>query len=170
MADERNATAAEMSAGAVRRSDAGAWWALPALLAVLIVAVAAIGWRQSPRDGDTSAAGTEQAPTPRPNGETVSLTVEFGNGASRDFAALPHRPEMTIADAMAAARNFRPGLTFVQQGEGAAAFLTAIDGVTSESAGGRYWQILVNGEPINDSFGAHRVAPGDRILWRYAAE
>ncbi|MCA9235549.1 MAG: DUF4430 domain-containing protein [Planctomycetales bacterium] len=167
----------KLSAGAIRAGRDGGGWALPALLAALVGVIATIGWiqRNDQPPGDSSPphgqlAAEAWTPTPRPTGATVSLTIDFGNGARRQFDALPWHSGATIADAMQAARAFRPGIAYVQQGEGAAAFVTALEGVESEGAGGRYWQILVNDEPINESMGAHAIEAGDRILWRFAPE
>ncbi len=76
---------------------------------------------------------------------------------------------MTVADLMAAARQFRPAIRFAQQGSGAQAFLTSLEGVGADPAGVRYWQYRVNDAPANDSFGIHAVNEGDRVEWRYAS-
>lgn len=172
MASPQRNTNADFASGAIRTEAPSAWWVLPVLLALIVAVVAAVGWRQ--RMPDNSQVGANHPPrdasappAPRPEGQTVSLAIDFGNGARREFAALPWRDGATIADVMTVAQAFRPAITFVQQGEGDAAFLTAIDGVATEGAGGRYWQILVNDEPINDSFGVHELVAGDRVLWRY---
>ena len=163
-------TDAAFAGGAVRTVDAERWWALPLMLALLVGVVAAFGfWTTGGQFPNTRRPDAQIVPSPSPQGDSVSLAIDFGNGARREFAALPWRPQMTVADLMEAAREFRPGIAYEQQGTGAGAFLTALEGVAGEGAGGRWWQYLVNARPANDSFGVHELNPGDRVLWRFAA-
>ncbi|MBX3433838.1 MAG: DUF4430 domain-containing protein [Pirellulales bacterium] len=175
MAADPSRTDAALVGGAVCGVDAERWWALPLMLALLVGVVAAIGfWTAGGQFPNTIRpdAEADRAPivlSPSPQGASASLAIDFGNGARREFAALPWRPQMTVADLMEAAREFRPGIVYEQQGTGAGAFLTALEGVAGEGAGGRWWQYLVNGRPANDSFGVHQLNAGDRVLWRFAA-
>ena len=173
----------QFASGATRPIESARWWALPVMLAVLVAAVAAAGWLRRQRDvrGEneqptTSAndfaenSSTGWTPRDAPVGEAVGLSIDFGNGARREFDALPWQAGMTVADLMNAAREFRPEIAFRHQGEGASALLTSLEGVGGEGPGGRYWLYWVNDEPAHDSFGIHPLKPGDRVLWRFTAE
>ena len=68
---------------------------------------------------------------------------------------------MTVRDLL----NAAPGLSISQQGSGASAFLTKIDGVANEGAGGRNWMYSVNGQRADRSFAVYELQPGDHVLW-----
>jgi hypothetical protein len=74
---------------------------------------------------------------------------------------------MTVADVMQAARDFRPGVRFSQQGEGDMALLTSLDGVTNDAAIGRFWLYDVDGKPGDVSFAIQKVSPGQPVQWTY---
>lgn len=143
------------------------WWLFPLFLAALVAAVVLLG-----RDPDRPAAGRpDEAPTatwtplPAPAGEQVALTIDFGNGARREFDALPWREGMTVGDAMAAAREFQPAIAYTQRGTAAGAFLTSLEGVANEGSDGRNWLYRVDDLPGESSFAVHPLAPGQRVLW-----
>jgi hypothetical protein len=145
---------------------------------VLLVAVALVGGllvayrpAATPSGPHTpSTAGGEPAnwtPSPRPAGETVSLTVDFGNGARREFT-LPWTEGMTVGELMERARDALPGIAFSQQGEGKMAFLTSLEGVANEQgASGRYWLYSVDGQHAKVSFAEQPVDAGAAILWEF---
>ena len=126
------------------------------------------------RGGEMAAAGTTPhggwVPAPRPAGKTVALTVDFGNGASREFAALPWHDGMTLADLMEMARHFRPSITYTQKGTGAQAFLTALEGVAHQANQGNFWFYEINGKRGIRSFGIQPLLPGDRVLWTFGPQ
>src|SRR4051794_15699339 len=72
-----------------RRSD----WALPALLALIlgVAAVLLIAWRltqgrhETGPEGGATARSEHFTPAERPTGATVSLEIDFGNGARQTF-------------------------------------------------------------------------------------
>jgi hypothetical protein len=137
-----------------------------------VTAAILVKFRQEPRDYAAGSATSNQSaenwtPAPDPRSETVSLAIDFGNGARREFAALPWKDGMTVADLLKSATAFRPGLAFSQQGEGAQAFLTSLDGVAGRAEGSRFWLYEVNGEPGKVSFAIQRLAAGDRVLWAF---
>lgn len=157
--------------GADQRPSTGGW-AFPALLAVLLLGAL---WflRTRPQVEQPSAdrsTPAEWAPSPRPQGETVALEIDFGNGASKQFAALPWREGLTVADLLQAAAEFRPGIAFTQKGEGETGFLTALDGLKNGGAGGRNWRYEVNGQHGQASFCLQQLEPSDRVLWKFAGE
>jgi hypothetical protein len=107
-------------------------------------------------------------PTSRPTGKTVTLTIDFGNGARREFDDLPWSPGLTVGKLMEAAREFRPAITFTQQGEGEMAFLKSLEGVAHESgADGRYWLYSVDGRHGEVSFAVQPLEPGAAVLWEF---
>ena len=141
------------------------------LLVVLLVALGAVLLnRFFVAGGDTSTTDAEWTPAARPTGETVRLEIDFGNGASREFAALPWQPEMTVGDVMETARDFRPAIRFTQQGEGESGFLTSLEGVANEGSGERNWRFSVNDRIGETSFCVAPVAAGDQVLWEFTGE
>ncbi len=148
-------------------SRRGGWW-FPLLLLGIVVGMACLGlMRQGNRPSE--AVAVPGSPTPLPAGKMVRLQVDFGNGATKDFAALAWHKGMTIADLMEQARRFRPPMQYRQQGKGPAAFLDSIEGVKPESNSGRGWKYRVNGQHGEVSFGIHPLQPGDHVLWSIEA-
>jgi uncharacterized protein DUF4430 len=100
----------------------------------------------------------------------VSLVIDYGNGARRQFDALPWHQGMTVADLMQEARDFHPGITFRQRGAGKMAFLTSLDSIAGQTAGEAHqWQYQLNGKPGQQSFGSQIMSPGDHLLWIYGS-
>jgi Domain of unknown function (DUF4430) len=146
-------------------------WVFPALLAAVLLVSTVIA--MSSRSPENSANPTETAawgPSAQPLGETVALEIDFGNGAKKEFAALPWRAGMTVADLMLQAREYRPGIDFRQHGAGAGGLLTSIDGLRNQGAGGRNWRYDVDGRHGEVSFCVQQLQPGMRVLWEFAAE
>jgi len=161
-----------------RKRSSARGWAFPALLAVVVLIVGLVGTRDwqghsapttDPSRGGPglAAAWTPSAPA---QGETVSLEIDFGNGAQKRFAALPWQPEMTVAGLLQEARQFRPGIQFRQRGEGAGGFLTGLDGLPNEGAGGKNWKFEVDGEHGRTSFCLQTLLPGAHVLWKFASD
>jgi len=146
-------------------------WLFPLLLAVLLLGLVAVGkWapQQEPRQHDDPTA--DWTPSPQPVGETVSLTIDFGNGVKKEFAALPWQAEMTVADLLEAAREFRPGIEFTQIGSGEVGFLRSLDGLANEGAGGRNWLYRVNHQHGHVSFCVEKIDSGEHVLWSFTDE
>lgn len=145
------------------------WMFVALLLAVLLVLAGFAKWKTNPPAPNRlpSAAWT---PTPQSTGETVSLEIDFGNGAKKSWAALPWQPEMTVADAMAKARDFRPGLEYGQIGTGESGFLSSLAGLANEGANGRNWIYEVDGRHATVSFCVETLEDGSRVLWRFTDE
>jgi len=148
-------------------------WTLPLVLAV---GLAAASWLLMSVRNDPNApradAGTEEQSTawtapPAETGETVAIEIDFGNGARREYAALPYRDGMTVGDAMRLASDFGPGLPFTHQGEGELSFLTSLDGVTNQGPGGRFWLYQVDGERADVSYEVQPLTVGQRVLWQF---
>ena len=96
---------------------AGNPWTLPLVLAV---GLAAASWLlmtvRSDPDAPRAAGAAKESPVAWASaavaGETVALEIDFGNGARREYAALPHRDGMSVGDALRLARDFGPSLAF----------------------------------------------------------
>ncbi len=146
-------------------------WMFPALLAMVLLVSAAIALsnRQSGLQNASPETTGNWTPSDEPQGSTVALEIDFGNGAKWQFSALPWRAGMTVADLMGAARKFRPGIEFSQHGEGASGLLTAIDGLKNEGSGGRNWRYRVDDRYGEVSFCLEPIEPGMRVLWEFAA-
>lgn len=149
--------------------------ALPLLLVGVLAIVAAVllVLRDAPPDGvagrRSGTVSTAWAPEERPQGETVALEIDFGNGARRQFDALPWSAGMTVGDLLRQASQFRPAIVFEHDGVGAKAFLTSLEGVPNEGVNGRFWTYEVNGQFANASFDVQPLAAGDRVLWKFGA-
>lgn len=142
---------------------------------MLAVCLAAASWllmsvRNDPGAPRSDAGAKEQATAwtpPATAGETVALEIDFGNGARREYAALPYHDGMTVGDAMRLARDFRPGLPFTHQGEGELSFLTSLDGVANQGVGGRFWLYQIDGERADVSYEVKPLRAGQRVLWQF---
>jgi len=156
-----------------QKGDRGGGWQFPVLLAVLLLGLVTVAIRtprwQAPHGQALRMPGSAAAwkPSPQPTGETVSLSIDFGNGTKKEFTALSWRPEMTVADLMEAARQFRPGLRFTQIGAGGSGFLSSLDGLANQGAGGRNWIYQVDGQHAHVSFCLEKLEPGTHILWTF---
>lgn len=147
-------------------SACGPWWRLPLLLVLVLVAIVwsrSRGIRQAEPDvkEDRPAEAAEPA-----EHERVSLEIDFGDGRPKDPKLFDWRDGMTVADLFATT----PEATIVQQGSGASAFLSSIDGVKNEGAGRKNWTYSVNGKSADRSFAIYRLQPGDRVLWTFGRE
>jgi len=148
-----------------------AWWRLPLLLAAVLAAILAFkgsGIRVS-EVAEESAEPETAAGIPN-GGEKVSLAIEVGEQSERREYTPTWRTGMTVANAMAAARQ-QPDddrrLEYIVQGRGQSAFLTELAGVANEGSGGRNWTYTVNGERADRSFAVYELKPGDQVLWSF---
>ena len=100
--------------------------------------------------------------------KTVSLVVNFGDGAEKHLNRLPWREGMTVLDVMSSAARHPRGVRFEHRGRGATAFLTQIDGLKNEG-GGRNWIFRVNGKLGVRSFAVRQLKEADQVEWRFGA-
>ncbi len=144
-------------------------WHFPLLLAVILILAIGIARLSSPPEERPTRepGGADWTPTSQPTGETVRLTIDFGNGARKVYDALPWQPEMTVADLMESAREFRPGIEFAQRGSGASGFLTSLDGLANEGTSGRNWIYRVDQQHAHQSFCLEKIEPGRHVLWLF---
>jgi hypothetical protein len=148
-----------------------AWWKLPLLLSLVLLAM--LFWRQGQQVIDSTsdrAADEAWTPSAAATGEVVKLEIDFGNGARRLFDSLSWKEKMTVEEVMLSARDFRPGISYSQIGEGAKGFLTELEGLKNEGFGGRNWRYDVAGSPGTRSFCLESVNAGDLVRWTFAAE
>ncbi|QDT70878.1 hypothetical protein I41_00310 [Lacipirellula limnantheis] len=146
-------------------------WTLPLVLAsgLAVASWLLVSVRPGANAWQTGADRPHVEWTPRTAaGETVALEIDFGNGARREYAALPYRDGMTVGDALRLARDFGPGLAFASQGEGKMSFLTSLDGVANQGPGGRCWLYEIDGKPGDVSYEVQPLVAGQRVLWRFA--
>jgi hypothetical protein len=104
---------------------------------------------------------------PAAGAPAVALAIDFGNGATREFSALPWKPGMTVGDLLREAGRVHPGLEFAVRGTGDMAFLTSLDGVANEASNGRFWIYEINGRIAERGIGAQALEAGDRVLWAF---
>lgn len=153
------------------RRRGGPGWLLPLLLGLVLIGILYTrGHLLTQSSSDNLRESTEVRPSPQPSGLTVQLEIDFGNGVSLAFAALPYSEGMTVADVMEEARRFHPGILYTQVGTGASGLLTSVSGVANEGAPGRNWLFEVDGAPGARSFCLQKVAAGDLIQWRFTEE
>ncbi len=144
-----------------------AWWRLPLLLAIVLLAIiAARSWHDRAR-GPTSPTAARPQPATEATGESVSLTIRFDDGAEREFAAVAWRPEMTVNDLLMAISQQPDSISYSVVGEREMTMVTKIDDAANDTATGRFWTYSVNGEPADRSSGIYVLRPGDRVLWTF---
>ena len=109
--------------------------------------------------------------------ETVSLTIDYGNGAQKSFAAIPLSQEMVLLQVLEAAGSIKPGVEFEfnvtldsdrsgrQRG-----FIASIDGVEADQTN-QQWVPWINERPEDNELattgdfspGYPQVAAGDVV-------
>ena len=140
------------------------WTVVVLLITSLSLLIALLARNTECRSGPADSAGA-YIEEPAPQGPTVSLEVDFGNGSKRGFSGLSWAKGMTGGDLMHAASRLSPGLEYEVRGSGEMTLLTSLDGVANGEGNGRYWLYEVNGLPAQVSFAVQPVAAGDRVLW-----
>jgi hypothetical protein len=170
MKEARNLGPSTATAGDDLSRSGRAWWRLPLLLAVVLVAIIAARMSQVQERSPASFDGAGDAAAPQPadaTGKSVSLVIQFGDGRERIFDAVAWRPDMTVDDLMTAARELPGGITYRVGGERDMKMLVGIDEIVNEWGGGRNWTYQVNDVPADRSLAVYELQPGDRVLWTY---
>ena len=145
----------------------GPWWLYPVVLAGAIAIVALLAERTSQPPSDETDQISAWTPAEAVPGESVKLSIDFGNGAQRIFERLPWQKDMTVADLMLAAQEFRPSIQFQVEGHDEMAFLNSLEGVANGGAKRRNWLYRVNGEHAHVSYAAYTLKAGDEVVWIY---
>jgi hypothetical protein len=149
-------------------SACGSWWRLPLLLALVLAAVLlSRGFRETTTE---PASDSPVRATGATTGETISLAIDFGDGRQPQYEATPWREGMTVRDSLIAVADSPGGVRFAQQGSGESAFLTEINGVKNQGAGGRNWTYAVNGKLGDRSFAVYPLRAGDQVLWTFGSQ
>lgn len=108
----------------------------------------------------TAAAAQDTPPS-------VRLTIDYGDGVQKSFAALEWTEKMTVFDALQAAEKHPRGIKVKHTGAGETVFITAIDDLANEGRGGRNWRYTVSDQPAKTSAGVAVLKAGDAIMWRF---
>jgi hypothetical protein len=110
-----------------------------------------------------SGAGLLLAAEPKPS---VTLIVDYGDGASIHLKDLKWTAGMTAFDALVAARAHRHGITFTQKGTGRSTLVTKIGDLANEGSG-KNWLYYVNDKPGEESAAIHEIKADDTVLWKF---
>jgi len=148
---------------------AGAWWRLPLVLAAVLAAIVAA---RSSQTRERGPAATD-ASSPRlagASGQTVTLTIQFGDGQERKFEAVPWRQGMTVDDLMTAVSRLPDGIQYTVRGDHEMTLLARIDESRNEGAGGNNWTYAVNDLRADRSLAVYELEPGDRVLWTFGPQ
>ena len=100
--------------------------------------------------------------------QTIELTIDYGDGVKKQFAALNWKSGMTVLDAMKKAKKHPHGITFKSQGSGSIAMLTKIDDLKNQGGRGKNWIYWINDKIGDRSFAVKSLSPSDHVLWKFA--
>lgn len=112
---------------------------------------------------------------------TVSLTVDYGNGVSKSFTGLPWRKGLTLLEALQAAEAVPPGIAIAHGSSRNGSVLNlTLDGLP-ETEGAGEWSVRIDerqgparlGTETSYRFdpgsrAANEVQPGQHIVFRLA--
>jgi hypothetical protein len=140
-------------------------WRLPLLLGLVLAGVLiSRNWvGHSPQKAGVPADTITAAEQAR---QHVSLTIDFGDGRTKDIVDVPWQAGMTAADLLAAS----PGIAVEQKGTGDGALLTSINRTANEGRGGKNWTFSVNDQLADRSFAIYELQAGDHVLWTFGRE
>jgi hypothetical protein len=148
----------------------GAWWRLPLLLALVLIAIIAARSSQTRTRGPASPTAAQPQPSADATGKTVSLAIRVDDGAEREFEPVAWRPGMTVDDLLMAVSQRPDSISYAVVGQGEMMLVTQIDDAANDQASGRFWTYSVNGQHADRSPGIFPLRPGDRVLWRFGSE
>jgi len=115
----------------------------------------------------SSAFAEDDTNKPEDKPETVSLVIDYNDGAQMVFPAIPWKEDCTVLNALEFATAHRRGITCKIRGKGATALLYRIDDLENQGGSGLNWIFKVNGKLGDRSFAITSLEPGDRILWKF---
>jgi len=103
-------------------------------------------------------------------GGRVSIYVNFGGiKPNASYDNIPHTRNMTVWDAMNAAKSRKNGrgisFTFKEM-PGHGHFITGIDGVKQDVSKKTFWIMCVGGAYSNEGVDTKKLKAGDRVEWR----
>lgn len=97
---------------------------------------------------------------------TVSVEVDYGDGASRRFGQLAFKDGDTVHEATLAATRHPRGIKCEIKGTGGNAFLVSIDDVKNEGTG-KNWIFYVNDKKADRGMGVFKLKAGDSVAWKF---
>jgi len=118
-----------------------------------------------------SGAGLAVAPKKeQPAPKTIRLIVDYGDGVEKHFTAIAHKKEMTVLDALNAAKASPHGITFDSKGRGQYTLVTKIDDLKNAGGGQgqRNWLCWVNDKPLEKSIAITELKLDDVVRWKFA--
>ncbi len=98
--------------------------------------------------------------------KAVQVVIDYNDGVEKHFKAIKWKSEMTVLDAMNAAKEHPRGISFEYKGRGATALLTKIDDRGNQGRG-LNWLYKVNDKPGDRSIGIFELKAGDTVLWKF---
>ncbi len=116
--------------------------------------------------GASREAAAEESPE-SPEVKTVTLVIDYGDGAQKRISDVPWKPAMTVLDVMQIAKQHPHGIDFRHRGTGKIAFLFQIDDLENESAGGKNWIFYVDQTRGTSSFAVAEVPAESTVLWSF---
>jgi hypothetical protein len=138
---------------------------LPLLLGIVLAAILISSNKRIRQAIFTQPRQQPIAEGQAPAANKILLTVNSGNGQLVNEST-EWREGMTVADALQDIRR----ISFLTEGSGESTFLTALNGVMNEGAGGRNWTYAVNGKYADRSFAVYELKPNDHVLWTFATQ
>ena len=109
----------------------------------------------------------DDAKQPEEKPKTVSLVIDYNDGAQIRFPAIPWKEDFTALNALEFAADHPHGITFKSRGSGETALLYRIDDLENQGGSGLNWIFKVDGKLGDRSFAITPLKPGDRILWKF---
>lgn len=153
-------------------NSCGAWWRLPLLLAIVLLAVWFFRDRGMRETTITKVAEPAMPATvarpPEAAGRTVALTIDYGDGRRISLEPVAWRQGMTVYDLTREAP--RSDLRLKVLGSGESAFLASLDGIENEGADGRNWTYAVDGKMADRGFAVYELEPGNQVLWTFGKQ
>lgn len=140
----------------VARSTVGA-------LAALLIGIA-VGW-SLPRASFPATPLSEPAPT-----TTASILLDFGDGRMTTYADIAVSDGQNVWQLMETLESSR-GVAIEANDFGGdlGMLVTGIDGIHNDAASDRFWHYWVNQRFAQVGVSAHRVNPGDQVMWKYTS-
>lgn len=122
---------------------------------LVLSAFAAAGW----------AADTPPAKAP----PTISLIIDYADGAELHFPSVPLKPHMSVLDLLNHAQAHPHGVKFACKGTGERAMVTSIGDVHNQGGGRdkRNWIFFVNDKMADRGFAVWELKPSDVVKWKF---
>ena len=109
----------------------------------------------------------DEKPDKETERKTVTLIVDYGDGAEKHLKFIPWRKSMTVASIMEYAVKHRHGIKVKTRGSGSTAFIEQIDDLKNQGGRGRNWVFRINKELGKKSYAVSKLNPNDTVLWKF---